>query len=90
MNPMKLVRSDPIAPLVRMQGFSVIELPVSHRPRHAGTSKYGIGNRLFVGIGDLLMIAWMRRRASRHVVERETGSGLLPVAARQVTRPGGS
>ncbi|MFQ5719613.1 MAG: glycosyltransferase family 2 protein [Acidobacteriota bacterium] len=77
--------------LVRMQGFSVIELPVHHRPRHAGVSKYGIGNRLFVGIADLLMVAWMRRRAFVYSIERESGLGLASSPARDdLTRPGGN
>ena len=76
--------------LVRLQGFSVAEVPVEHRPRRAGRSKYGVGNRLFVGIGDLLMVAWMRRRALLYAVRRETGSGLLPAEGGRATRPDGS
>lgn len=76
--------------LVRMQGFTVIELPVRHRPRLAGTSKYGIGNRLFVGVGDLLMVAWMQRRAFRYAVEREKGAGLPAVQMSPISSRGGN
>lgn len=50
--------------LVRMNGHSRIdELPVNHRPRARGRSKYGIHDRLWVGIGDTLMIRWLWRRS---------------------------
>lgn len=50
--------------LIRMNGFQrVDELPVNHRARRHGQSKYGIRNRLWVGIGDTLMIRWLRLRA---------------------------
>jgi glycosyltransferase involved in cell wall biosynthesis len=50
--------------LIRMNGFTRRdELPVHHRPRMRGVSKYGVHNRLWVGIGDTLMIRWLARRA---------------------------
>jgi dolichol-phosphate mannosyltransferase len=51
--------------LLRLEGARVIELPVSHRPRRAGSSKYGIANRLFVGFADVLAVRWMTKRAPR-------------------------
>lgn len=48
--------------LLRFQGFQVVEVPISHRNRTAGKSKYGIGNRLWRGILDCLAIRWYRRR----------------------------
>ena len=48
--------------LVLRGGGSVITVPVSHRRRSAGRSKYGIANRLWVGIVDLLGVMWLRRR----------------------------
>lgn len=48
--------------LLRMQGARIIELPVHHRPRLHGRSKYGVGNRLFVGIADVLAVRWMQSR----------------------------
>jgi dolichol-phosphate mannosyltransferase len=44
-------------------GTKVVSVPVRHRPRTAGTSKYGIGNRLWVGIVDLFGVRWLIRRA---------------------------
>jgi dolichol-phosphate mannosyltransferase len=57
--------------LLRMEGARVIELPVNHRPRRAGVSKYGIGGRLFVGLVDLMAVRWMlKRRLAREARER--------------------
>jgi len=40
----------------------VVEIPVRHRPRRYGTSKYGIRNRLWVGLQDCLAVRWMLSR----------------------------
>lgn len=48
--------------LLRMEGARVIELPVSHRPRRHGRSKYGIANRVFVGLADVFAVRWMQSR----------------------------
>jgi dolichol-phosphate mannosyltransferase len=48
--------------LLRFHGYSVIEHPVSHHPRTAGVSKYGIGNRAWRAFKDLLAVRWMRSR----------------------------
>jgi len=48
--------------LVRWNGARVRELPVHHRPRLHGTAKYGIGNRLFRALADLMAVRWMRTR----------------------------
>ena len=50
--------------LVRGEGGTVLAVPVGHRARTAGQSKYGILDRLIVGISDLAGVIWlMRRRA---------------------------
>jgi glycosyltransferase involved in cell wall biosynthesis len=49
--------------LFRIAGHSaIVEVPVHHRPREKGVTKYGIHNRLWVGLVDTLMVVWMRRR----------------------------
>jgi dolichol-phosphate mannosyltransferase len=48
--------------LVRAAGGGIEAVPVAHRPRRAGRSKYGIGNRLWVGIVDLFGVRWLVRR----------------------------
>ena len=45
-----------------IHGFRVCQTEINHRPRMSGVSKYGIGNRLFVGIHDLFAIRWYRKR----------------------------
>lgn len=49
--------------LLRMHGFTVIEHAVSHHPRVRGKSKYGIHNRLWKSLRDLVAVRWMRSRA---------------------------
>lgn len=53
--------------LFRIAGYRVRQVPVSHRPRVAGDSKYGISNRLFRGLGDLMAVRWMKRRRLRYL-----------------------
>ena len=43
-------------------GSQVISVPVSHRPRTRGASKYGLHNRLWVGIVDMFGVMWLRSR----------------------------
>lgn len=54
-------------------GGEVVSVPVNHRPRTQGISKYGFHNRLWVGIVDLFGVAWLQRRARVPVVERIVG-----------------
>ncbi|MHC5024486.1 MAG: glycosyltransferase family 2 protein [Planctomycetota bacterium] len=46
----------------RHLGYHVVELEVSHRPRTAGRTKYGIWNRALPGLIDCLAVRWMHRR----------------------------
>ncbi|MFA5959849.1 MAG: glycosyltransferase family 2 protein [Tatlockia sp.] len=48
--------------LFQRAGFSVINVPVNHRSRWHGLSKYGVMNRLFVGIHDLIGVRWLLKR----------------------------
>jgi len=54
--------------LAKMYGFSVAEVPVKHFPRAHGQSKYGIRNRVFAGLYDLLAVQWMQRRKLNYTV----------------------
>jgi len=51
--------------LVLREGGAVRSLPVNHRPREHGASKYGVLDRLGVGIVDLFGVMWLRRRRSQ-------------------------
>ncbi len=48
--------------ILRLQGYTVKELLVNHRPRTRGQSKYGIGNRMFRGLVDCFAMRWFGRR----------------------------
>ena len=54
--------------LFLMRGFKVAEMPVRHRQRMSGTSKYGggINSRLWVGIADLAGVYWLKKRALKY------------------------
>jgi glycosyltransferase involved in cell wall biosynthesis len=52
--------------LALMHGFTVTEVPVRHHPRMHGLSKYGVGNRLFKGLYDLLAVRWMQDRVLKY------------------------
>ncbi len=52
--------------LALMHGFTVTEVPVRHYPRKHGVSKYGVGNRLFKGLYDLIAVRWMQSRCLRY------------------------
>jgi dolichol-phosphate mannosyltransferase len=54
--------------LVQRQGGRVESVVVNHRPRERGTSKYGLHNRLWVGIVDLFGVMWLIRRAKQPVI----------------------
>ena len=56
--------------LIKMEGGSVVQVPVNHRSRRAGESKYGVWNRVFRSFADLLAVRWMKRRSLRYEVER--------------------
>lgn len=45
-------------------GGRVVSVQVNHRPRERGQSKYGLFNRLGVGIVDLVGVMWLNRRPS--------------------------
>ena len=62
-----------IPTLLRMRGYRVLEIPVNHRPRRFGQSKYGIGNRAFVAFADLLAVRWMKSRLLRYEVAEDLG-----------------
>ena len=55
--------------LVRRAGYASQSVPVGHRPRIAGVSKYGMLDRLWVGLADLRGVAWLMRRAKVTAVE---------------------
>jgi dolichol-phosphate mannosyltransferase len=57
--------------LTLRQGGTVVSVPVNHRPRERGQSNYGVFDRLWVGIADLLGVMWLMRRAKNPVAVEE-------------------
>jgi glycosyltransferase involved in cell wall biosynthesis len=57
--------------LLRIDGYSVVQMPVNHRPRHEGRSKYGVSNRAFRAFADLLAVRWMKKRRLDYEVVRD-------------------
>lgn len=59
--------------LVRREGGEVLAVPVGHRGRMIGSSKYTNFNRMIVGISDLLGVIWLIRRSAKPGTIREDG-----------------
>ena len=57
--------------LVRYAGYRVIEIPVNHRQRRFGTSKYGAMNRAFRGLVDCFAVRWMGKRMLNYRVTED-------------------
>jgi glycosyltransferase involved in cell wall biosynthesis len=55
--------------LIKMEGYTVIEIPVANNPRFAGQSHYGVWNRLFSSFADLLAVRWMKKRMFRYTIQ---------------------
>lgn len=57
--------------LVLRAGGQIQSVEVNHRHRERGVSKYGLHNRLWVGIVDLFGVSWLQRRAKQPQVTEE-------------------
>ena len=51
-------------------GADLLSVDVSHRPRERGSSHYGIWNRLWIGIVDLLGVSWLMRKGYKAKVRK--------------------
>ena len=60
-----------------MNGLAIAEVPVNHRPRFSGTSKYGGGikSRLWVGLADLTGVYWLSKRVINPRAAKDNGEG---------------
>lgn len=61
-----------IPALVKGMGYRITEMPVNHRPRAAGVSKYGFGNRALKATLDMFAVRWMLSRQLKIRVRRES------------------
>ena len=59
--------------LARRHGAKVLPIPVHHRPRDAGSSKYGTFDRALVGVTDLFGVWWLNRRSKFPIRLRDGG-----------------
>ncbi len=51
-----------IPALVKAAGYRLVEIPVNHRPRRFGQSKYGLGNRALRATIDMFGVRWLLSR----------------------------
>ncbi|MDQ2866799.1 MAG: glycosyltransferase family 2 protein [Verrucomicrobiota bacterium] len=64
-----------IPALVKGGGYKLVEIPVNHRPRRYGTSKYGLGNRAIRATVDMFGVRWLlSRQLNYHVRDRKRTS----------------
>ena len=60
--------------LARLRGASkIVQVEVNHRPRLHGESKYGVWNRLWVGLADVRAVRWMQKRNLDYRVAEQVG-----------------
>ena len=60
-----------IPALIRNMGWRVTEVPVNHRPRIHGVSKYGFGNRALRATTDMFGVRWLNSRRTRYTIKEE-------------------
>jgi dolichol-phosphate mannosyltransferase len=64
-----------IPALMQRSGWATVSVPVGHRPRGAGASKYTNFGRLLVAFADLRGVAWLIRRSRRTAVREHPREG---------------
>lgn len=57
-----------IPALVKGAGYRLVEIPVNHRPRQFGQSKYGLGNRALRATTDMFGVRWLLSRRLNYKV----------------------
>jgi dolichol-phosphate mannosyltransferase len=57
--------------LFKIEGFRVKEIPVHHRERYKGETKYHLFNRSLGPIIDMFVVRWMRHRTLHHQIREE-------------------
>jgi len=59
-----------IPALVKAAGYRLVEIPVNHRPRRFGQSKYGLGNRALRATIDMFGVRWLLSRRLNYKIRR--------------------
>ncbi|MEP6604033.1 MAG: glycosyltransferase family 2 protein [Spartobacteria bacterium] len=57
--------------LVKGAGYKLVEVPVNHRPRQFGQSKYGLGNRALRATIDMFGVRWLLSRHFSYKLRRD-------------------
>lgn len=57
--------------LFKIEGFRIAEVPVNHRERTKGATKYNFFNRSFNTIADMMAVRWMSKRQLNYKIEKE-------------------
>lgn len=57
--------------LFKIEGFKVAEIPVNHRERTRGKTKYNFFNRSFNTIADMFAVRWMNKRQLRYTIKKD-------------------
>lgn len=57
--------------LFKIEGFRIKEVPVNHRERTFGTTKYNFFNRSFNTISDMFAVRWMKKRHLNYQIKKE-------------------
>lgn len=57
--------------LFMIEGYRIKEIPVNHRERVKGKTKYNFFNRSFNTIADMLAVRWMRKRHLNYKIQKE-------------------
>jgi dolichol-phosphate mannosyltransferase len=61
-----------IPALVKAAGYQLVEVPVNHRPRRFGESKYGLGNRALRATIDMFGVRWLLSRRLNYKIHEKT------------------
>jgi glycosyltransferase involved in cell wall biosynthesis len=63
-----------IPALVKGMDYKLTEIPVNHRPRVHGESKYKFGSRVFKATADMFAVRWLLSRQLKYEVKEEPGA----------------
>jgi glycosyltransferase involved in cell wall biosynthesis len=61
-----------IPALIKDAGYRLVEIPVNHRPRRFGQTKYGLGNRAVRATVDMFGVRWLLSRRLNYKIREET------------------
>ena len=64
-----------IPALIKGAGFQIVEMPVNHRPRKFGQSKYGLGNRALRATVDMFGVRWLLSRQLKYRISNGNAEG---------------